>query len=511
MANNNYTPEPVTSGFGAEVTINSNFTKIAEALDAALSRISSQDNAMEVELDMNSRRILNLPEPTNPTDVVRLQDVEEINRALVISIVDKKLEDFVPTSTQARYKDVSEMAGDLSLEIGALVETLEHTEGFGYEGGNLFEIVAGSSGTHDNGSFIDLDNGLQARGLFPYGVEVQQFGAGGGDQTTDQAAFEAALAFSKVVRMGPSPSPYILDRLDIPDHTTLYGVGDQSKILLAPGDKGDTDETPAGAIRVVGKTGVRLEKFHVDGNKSNVTGTNLLNIEAINLDSCTDCLIYDVTTVDALSEGVDFDDCVRCYAYRCRGSGCGGNAVHISNGSEDCHSISCEAYNCGHDQGRGGFDCYQGSSNSSIQNCTTRSCNRGAFADGPGSWIVNHTSIGDVNGIRLGENCRVEGGDVRDSLDNGMTLAGAGASATGVNVTGSAASGISVLSPGCMLVGCRSVFNTSYGLNLAGGVPAGSTLVTGCYILGNTGSGGEGGNINDVTRMTGAGNMPDVP
>ena len=51
----------LSSGFGTTDDLNENFEKIETAIDAGLSRKSNTDNAMEVDLDMNSNRILNLP------------------------------------------------------------------------------------------------------------------------------------------------------------------------------------------------------------------------------------------------------------------------------------------------------------------------------------------------------------------------------------------------------------------------------------------------------------------
>lgn len=71
--------------------------------------------------------------------------------------------------------DLKAMAG---LQLGNTVRTLGYYSP-GDGGGNDYEIVASGTGTDDGGSFIDLDNGLQARGLFNGEVNVKQFGAVG--------------------------------------------------------------------------------------------------------------------------------------------------------------------------------------------------------------------------------------------------------------------------------------------------------------------------------------------
>lgn len=64
--------------------INSEFEKIQEAFQDTLSRKGDNPNQMEAPIDMNGERILNLPEPLNGLEPVRLQDfnsfIEEILR-----------------------------------------------------------------------------------------------------------------------------------------------------------------------------------------------------------------------------------------------------------------------------------------------------------------------------------------------------------------------------------------------------------------------------------------------
>lgn len=79
---------------------------------------------------------------------------------------------------------ISDMVADTSLSVGMLV----NTNGY-YEdgvGSNTYEIVAAATGADDGGSYIDLTgSGLQAKGLFPAGVHVDQFGAKSADQSFD--------------------------------------------------------------------------------------------------------------------------------------------------------------------------------------------------------------------------------------------------------------------------------------------------------------------------------------
>ena len=69
--------DSVNSGFNLGI-INDNFAKLQTLIDGKLlSRDSGgEPNTMEESLDMNSNPILNLPVPVNPTDVVRLVDLD---------------------------------------------------------------------------------------------------------------------------------------------------------------------------------------------------------------------------------------------------------------------------------------------------------------------------------------------------------------------------------------------------------------------------------------------------
>lgn len=56
-------------------SINENFQAVADLLDENLSRDGTAPNFMSNNLDMNSQRILNLPQAINPTDPIRLMDL----------------------------------------------------------------------------------------------------------------------------------------------------------------------------------------------------------------------------------------------------------------------------------------------------------------------------------------------------------------------------------------------------------------------------------------------------
>jgi hypothetical protein len=67
----------ITSGYLPIIVVNSNNDAIEAALENTLSRDGQSPNTMSADIDMNSHKVLNLAAPTNLTDAVRLQDLEE--------------------------------------------------------------------------------------------------------------------------------------------------------------------------------------------------------------------------------------------------------------------------------------------------------------------------------------------------------------------------------------------------------------------------------------------------
>lgn len=66
-------------------TMQSNNTAIEDAMEITLSRDGTSPNSMLADFDMNSNRILNLPEPVNDTEPVRLGDIKSGQDGLTIA------------------------------------------------------------------------------------------------------------------------------------------------------------------------------------------------------------------------------------------------------------------------------------------------------------------------------------------------------------------------------------------------------------------------------------------
>jgi hypothetical protein len=66
----------LSSGYRSSNALNSDLAAIEAAIENTLSRDGTTPNQMTADLDLNGNQILNLPTPVDPTDVIRLQDLE---------------------------------------------------------------------------------------------------------------------------------------------------------------------------------------------------------------------------------------------------------------------------------------------------------------------------------------------------------------------------------------------------------------------------------------------------
>jgi hypothetical protein len=100
------------------------------------------------------------------------------------------------------FDTVTDMQAATNLRVGDIVDTAGYSS-TGDGGGNTYEIVPIATGTDDGGSFIDLANSFQAKGLFPNDlIYDKQFGATYNGTTNDQAAIQAALDYAKSLGRG---------------------------------------------------------------------------------------------------------------------------------------------------------------------------------------------------------------------------------------------------------------------------------------------------------------------
>ncbi|HEY9815210.1 MAG TPA: hypothetical protein V6D20_05320 [Candidatus Obscuribacterales bacterium] len=94
-----FTPITFKNTIDGGLNLDTNFSRIQTALTGALSRTSSTNNEMGVELDMNSNKIINLAEPTSAGDAARLADVQAaISGSTSANLVSFTPYDFISSS-----------------------------------------------------------------------------------------------------------------------------------------------------------------------------------------------------------------------------------------------------------------------------------------------------------------------------------------------------------------------------------------------------------------------------
>jgi hypothetical protein len=155
-------------------------------------------------------------------------------------------------------------------------------------GANKYIVVPAATGTDDGGSYIDMDSGLQAKGLFQSNVSAEQFGAVGDGVANDTLAFESLSLFSNgrmiVLRGGAT---YLVDSVSFPANCTLItngakfvfsgvGAGTNQRVINVSG----SGHFRATEIRVEVPTGI----VHQNMVSVSASTVNIDRIEAISAD-----------------------------------------------------------------------------------------------------------------------------------------------------------------------------------------------------------------------------------
>ena len=195
-----------SSGFQTTTQRNANYTAIENALENTLSRDGTSPNAMGANLDMNSKRIINLSAPAASTDAARWLDVAS---AVGLSTA-------VPNQTgnggRVLATDGSVLGWRNALlavdtiasmrELTGIVDgTYIYCGGYyvkGDLGGGTFIYSAASAATQDNGVVI-TPNTLPGRFLRMMDGDITPhiWGAKGDATTNDQTAVEKCIAWIK--------------------------------------------------------------------------------------------------------------------------------------------------------------------------------------------------------------------------------------------------------------------------------------------------------------------------
>jgi hypothetical protein len=196
----------IGSGFN-RTPINSNFEIIEDELtNKVIKKVlaEGESNTMQVPIDMNSQRMLNLPKPIGLSDPVRLLDL--YNAAIGVSTGSS-------TTSSMEFETVADIlignsiGGQVSLVIGNIVAALDYREGCD-SGRLIFKVVDAGTGTADGGTYIDLPNdNLQLKQFMCVApVRASAFGAMRNGIYDDRTAVQSAINFYATLSSGQTQS-----------------------------------------------------------------------------------------------------------------------------------------------------------------------------------------------------------------------------------------------------------------------------------------------------------------
>lgn len=173
-----------SSGFQTTTQRNANYAAIEAALENTLSRDGTSPNSMLADLDMNSKRVINMGAPVGNADAVRYID---LLNAVANPSIWQGVSLFVDTITQ--LKALTGLTTGVYIQVSGYYTKSDI-------GGGLFYYDSSSAATADNGAVV-TPNTLAGRFLriVPDRVIPQYWGAKADGSTNDSTAIQAAVDY----------------------------------------------------------------------------------------------------------------------------------------------------------------------------------------------------------------------------------------------------------------------------------------------------------------------------
>lgn len=250
--------DTVTGGYDLSV-INNNFDKIeTELQNNVLYRNNpvGEPNTLETDVDINSKRLYNLPEPLLDNQAARLQDVQNAIAGGAANLIQftpyghvssnniqAAMQELIDDTTNngialpTFLKDSNTIVVDNIVSLKALDKTKftkAHVLGYytkGDGGGGIYWFDSSDTTSTDNGGtlIVATDNGRWK--LTHVGsVSVRQFGAKGDGATNDTVAIQNAVNSVNDIVI-PSGTYRIIDKIDIPSGKRVRGLGKHKTII----------------------------------------------------------------------------------------------------------------------------------------------------------------------------------------------------------------------------------------------------------------------------------------
>lgn len=126
----------ITSGYFSTAALNDAFTAIETAIENTVSRDGTTPNQMTADLDMNSNRIINLPEPVNSNDPARLQDVQNALAGGVANLITfTPVGNLTATNVQGALEELDVEKQPLDATLSALAGLATGADQLAYSNG----------------------------------------------------------------------------------------------------------------------------------------------------------------------------------------------------------------------------------------------------------------------------------------------------------------------------------------------------------------------------------------
>lgn len=155
-----YTPNLIETGFGLEVALNNELEKIQVAFQTVLNKVSSSSNAMNVDLDMNGYRLLNVGSisydgPPLEGANVAVVDAGDYYAGDNIEVVLQE----IGAARSSSDDDIVQIQADLE-DLQDLIDGLQaQIDGLGGGGGGYNDNVVVLGSLSDEELPLDLDAG----------------------------------------------------------------------------------------------------------------------------------------------------------------------------------------------------------------------------------------------------------------------------------------------------------------------------------------------------------------
>jgi hypothetical protein len=218
--------ESTASGFNL-ATINNNFQAIEDVLNNDVlwrDNPEGEPNAMSNDLDMNSHRVYNLPEPINLNEAARLQDVQ----AAIAGANAANLISFTPTGTIASAT-VQAAIEELDSDIQA-IDAVSETNLANTSNASLGDALIGTKRTETDAQATTVHTWIQRAP-----IRLTDFGAVVDGVTDDTTAWTRAFAAITTAGGGvlelPPGTTCITSKLTLPEDLTIVGRGKEVSIV----------------------------------------------------------------------------------------------------------------------------------------------------------------------------------------------------------------------------------------------------------------------------------------